>query len=106
MNRNREKYERLIQRFENKPDNEKELIIKQSRLKKEIQNSINHRINEDNNIMLQKVDKQPSDISLPRISPYHTSPSRTPFFYKPEKGLLVDPDLLSSHLNRLRIDLF
>ena len=52
MNRNREEYKRLIQRFKNISDNKKKFIMKQSRLKKKIQNSINHRINENNNIML------------------------------------------------------
>ena len=36
MNRNREEHKRFIQRFENKSDNEKEFIMKQSRLKKKI----------------------------------------------------------------------
>ena len=52
MNYNREKHKRLIQRFKSRFDNEKEFIIKQSRLKEKIQNSINYRINEDSNIIL------------------------------------------------------
>ncbi len=58
-------------------------------------------LDENNTLLLQaELARNEASKQAPRIAALSTPP-----LYGPEEGLLVDPDLLSPHLNRLRIDL-
>ena len=102
MDRNREEHERLIQRLENMPDTEEEPTPEQLRQEEEIQDMINYQVNDESNAMV-LADLAQQEKEAGEQSPGTPEPS-TPPPCRPEEGLLVDPDLLSPHLNRLRID--
>ena len=80
------------------PNNEEEPTPEQLRREEEIQDSINYQVIDESNTLLlakEEAGEQAPRISRPSIPP----PQRL------KEDLPIDPDLLSPHINRLRINL-